>query len=57
VCAALGLEMSYEECVRDFLGLGMPATLRILAERLGRPLPEGWEAELTRRFGMAFGAS
>lgn len=44
--SALGLETSYEDCVRDFLGLGMPATLRILAERLGRPLPEGWEAEL-----------
>lgn len=44
--SALGLKMSYEECVRDFLGLGMPATLRILAERLGRPLPDGWEAEL-----------
>lgn len=44
--SALGLEMSYEDCVRDFLGLGMPATLRILAERLGRPVPEGWEAEL-----------
>jgi len=44
--SALGLEMSYEECVRDFLGLGMPATLRILTERLGRPLPERWEAEL-----------
>ncbi len=44
--SALGLEMSYEECVRDFLGLGMPATLRILAERLGQPVPEGWEAEL-----------
>jgi beta-phosphoglucomutase-like phosphatase (HAD superfamily) len=41
--SALGLEMSYEDCVRDFLGLGMPATLRILAERLGRPVPEGWE--------------
>jgi HAD superfamily hydrolase (TIGR01509 family) len=44
--SALGIEMSYEECVRDFLGLGMPATLRILGERLGRPLPDGWEAEL-----------
>lgn len=44
--SALGLETTYEDCVRDFLGLGMPATLRILAERLGRPLPEGWEAEL-----------
>lgn len=44
--SALGLETDYEDCVRDFLGLGMPATLRILAERLGRPVPEGWEAEL-----------
>jgi HAD superfamily hydrolase (TIGR01509 family) len=44
--SALGLEMSYDDCVRDFLGLGMPATLRILAERLGRPVPERWEAEL-----------
>lgn len=44
--SALGLEMTYEDCVRDFLGLGMPATLRILANRLGRPVPEGWEAEL-----------
>lgn len=44
--SALGLETSYEDCVRDFLGLGMPATLRILAERLGRPLPSGWEKEL-----------
>lgn len=44
--SALGLEMDYEDCVCDFLGLGMPATLRILAGRLGRPVPEGWEAEL-----------
>jgi HAD superfamily hydrolase (TIGR01509 family) len=44
--SALGLQMSYEDCVQDFLGLGMPATLRILAERLERPVPKGWEAEL-----------
>ncbi len=44
--SALGLEMTYEDCVREFLGLGMEATLRILAERLGRPVPEGWAAEL-----------
>ena len=43
---ALGLEMSYEECVRDFLGLGMEATLETLAERLGRPIPKEWVAEL-----------
>jgi len=44
--SALGLETSYEDCVRDFLGLGMPATLRILTDRLGRPLPSGWEKGL-----------
>lgn len=44
--SALGLEMTYEDCVREFLGLGMEATLEILAERLGRPVPEGWETEL-----------
>jgi HAD superfamily hydrolase (TIGR01509 family) len=44
--SALGLEMTYEDCVREFLGLGMEATLEILAERLGRPLPKGWEREL-----------
>lgn len=44
--SALGLETTYEDCVREFLGLGMEATLEILAERLGRPLPEGWEAGL-----------
>jgi beta-phosphoglucomutase-like phosphatase (HAD superfamily) len=29
--SALGLEMTSEDCVRDFLGLGMEATLGILA--------------------------
>jgi HAD superfamily hydrolase (TIGR01509 family) len=50
----LGLEMSYEDCVRDFLGLGMPATLRILGERLGRPVPSGWEGGLDRAVREAF---
>lgn len=35
--SALGLKMTYEDYVREFLGLGMEATLEILAERLGRP--------------------
>jgi HAD superfamily hydrolase (TIGR01509 family) len=51
---ALGLETSYEDCVRDFLGLGMPATLRILGERLGRPLPSGWADGLDRAVREAF---
>ncbi len=51
---ALGIETSYEDCVRDFLGLGMPATLRILGERLGRPLPSGWAEGLDRAVREAF---
>jgi HAD superfamily hydrolase (TIGR01509 family) len=51
---ALGLATTYEDCVRDFLGLGMPGTLRILEERLGRPLPDGWAEELDAAVRAAF---
>ncbi|MCW2979177.1 MAG: HAD-superfamily hydrolase, subfamily variant 3 [Solirubrobacterales bacterium] len=51
---ALGLETSYEDCARDFLGLGMPATLRILSERLARPVPSGWADGLDRAVREAF---
>ncbi len=51
---ALGLPTTYEDCVRDFLGLGMPATIRILEERLGEPLPEGWAERLDAAFREAF---
>jgi HAD superfamily hydrolase (TIGR01509 family) len=52
--SALGLPTTYEDCARDFLGLGMPATLRIVEQRLGRPLPEGWEEELAALVREAF---
>jgi HAD superfamily hydrolase (TIGR01509 family) len=51
---ALGLPTTYEDCVRDFLGLGMPGTLRILEERLDGPLPEGWEEDLDAAVREAF---
>jgi HAD superfamily hydrolase (TIGR01509 family) len=51
---ALGLPTTYEECVRDFLGIGMPATLRVLEERLARPLPDGWAAALDLAVRDAF---
>jgi HAD superfamily hydrolase (TIGR01509 family) len=53
---ALGLPMSYEDCVRDFLGIGMPTTLWILEERLGGPLPAGWEEDLAAAVEEAFRA-
>jgi HAD superfamily hydrolase (TIGR01509 family) len=51
---ALGLTVSYEDCVRDFLGLGMPETLRIVAGRLGHPVPVGWEEMLGVAVQRAF---
>jgi HAD superfamily hydrolase (TIGR01509 family) len=53
---ALGIPTTYEDCVRDFLGLGMPATLRILEERLGGPLPAGWVDDLDAAVREAFRA-
>lgn len=52
--SALGLPVTYEDCVHEFLGIGMPATLRRVEEWLGRPLPEGWEAELEVEVMAAF---
>jgi HAD superfamily hydrolase (TIGR01509 family) len=54
--SALGIETSYEDCVRDFLGLRMPATLRILTERLGRPVPSRWVEGLNAAVADAFHA-
>lgn len=51
---ALGLPTTYEDCVRDFLGLGRPGTVRILEERYGGPLPAGWEEELDAAVHAAF---
>jgi HAD superfamily hydrolase (TIGR01509 family) len=52
--SALGLPVTYEDCVAEFLGIGMPATLRRIEEWLGGPLPEGWEAGLEAEVTEAF---
>jgi HAD superfamily hydrolase (TIGR01509 family) len=52
----LGLPMTFEQCAREFLGIGMPATLEKLERRLGRPVPDGWERRLERRVLAAFDA-
>jgi HAD superfamily hydrolase (TIGR01509 family) len=51
---ALGMPTTYEDCVRDFLGLGRRGTVRILEQRHGGPLPEGWEADLDAAVEAAF---
>jgi beta-phosphoglucomutase-like phosphatase (HAD superfamily) len=51
---AIGLPTRYEDCVRDYLGIGMDATLEIVEERLGRPIPAGWVQELDAAVRAAF---
>ncbi len=54
ISSGLGLETSFEACVQDFLGLGMGRTLEVLGERLGRPVPDTWVAELESAVAAAF---
>jgi HAD superfamily hydrolase (TIGR01509 family) len=50
----LGVPTSYNACVRDFLGIGMPATLAAITARLGRPVPSSWIDELDWAVRTAF---
>lgn len=42
----LGLPVSYEEVCRDFTGLTLARCMEIAEQRLGRPLPESFPADL-----------
>jgi HAD superfamily hydrolase (TIGR01509 family) len=50
----IGLPTTYEDCVRDYAGIGMTATITLVERRLGRPLPNGWlqgiEASVEKAF-------
>ena len=50
----LGVPTSYDACVRDFLGIGIPATLAAITARLGRPVPPSWIGELDHAVCTAF---
>ncbi len=50
----LGLATSYEDCVRDFLGIGMSATVAEIERRLGGPLPDHWARDLEKAVRDAF---
>lgn len=50
----LGLPMTFDECFREFAGIGMPRTIEIVEQRLGRPIPKGWEQALQQRVYEAF---
>ncbi len=50
----LGVPMTYEDCVREHLGIGMPATLAKVERRLGRPVPQSWVDDLEREVWEVF---
>jgi HAD superfamily hydrolase (TIGR01509 family) len=50
-----GLPMSTEESMRTFMGRTLSACMEILAQELGRPVPDGFLAELQRRTYEALG--
>jgi len=53
LCEA-GLRMSYEEIIEAFMGRSIADCLRIAEQRLGRPLPAGFEALLQEQTFAAF---
>jgi beta-phosphoglucomutase-like phosphatase (HAD superfamily) len=50
----LGVATCYDACVRDFLGIGMPATLAAIAARFGRSVSPSWIDELDQAVRNAF---
>jgi HAD superfamily hydrolase (TIGR01509 family) len=52
----IGVEISYEEVCRTFIGLSMSRCMEIVERRLGRPAPEGFVDRLQARTYEAFRA-
>lgn len=50
----LGLPMTPEECYEQFLGLSVEKMMALVEERLGHPIPAGWEEGLVARVYEAF---
>jgi len=51
----LGLPTTYEDSVREYLGIGLPATLVKVERSLGRPVPQQWVDDLEREVWAVFG--
>lgn len=51
---AIGLPCTAEDCVRDFLGRSIASVHDEVARRLGRPAPDGFEADFRARAQAAF---
>jgi HAD superfamily hydrolase (TIGR01509 family) len=44
---ALGIQITDEQCMREFVGLTQDATAALIARRLGSAVPAGWFGSLT----------
>ena len=53
---AIGLPTTYDDCVRDFLGIGMSSSLELIEERLGQPIPADWLSQLSEAVQDALAA-
>jgi HAD superfamily hydrolase (TIGR01509 family) len=54
VLASLGWELSEQEIVRRFVGRSHASMVSEVEAHLGRPLPDGWEAETQPLYDHAF---
>jgi HAD superfamily hydrolase (TIGR01509 family) len=52
--SALGLEMSFDEIMAEFVGLSMKTVVEKIERQWGRPLPGGWLENLQRDTFAAF---
>jgi HAD superfamily hydrolase (TIGR01509 family) len=51
---ALGLEMSLEQVIAEYVGLSMKSVVEKIEHRLGTPLPDGWLDTLQQETFAAF---
>jgi HAD superfamily hydrolase (TIGR01509 family) len=52
--AEIGLPVTYEEIVQQFMGCAQATVVSVIEERLGRPLPQGFMADFATRMYAAF---
>jgi HAD superfamily hydrolase (TIGR01509 family) len=50
----IGLPMTYEETLRQFMGCSMPTWVAMVEQRLGRPVPPGFVSDFYTRLDAAF---
>jgi HAD superfamily hydrolase (TIGR01509 family) len=50
----IGLRITYEETLQQFMGCSMPTWVALIEQRLGRPVPPGFVADFYARLDAAF---